>query len=85
MKASRHQTSSGGTNTVFKYRVSPAKKDAEEIVSGGFTVREYAKFGINCIQIEIANTIRLDEEKRRFVIEDLAFAMINFVRRHSPF
>jgi hypothetical protein len=40
---------------------------------------------INCIQIEIADTLRKDEEKRRFIIEDLAFAMINFVRRHSPF
>jgi hypothetical protein len=88
LRASRHQIGLGGANTVFEYRVSPANENAKETdrVRGGFTVREYAeKSKINCIQIEIADTIRDNEEKRGFVIEDLAFAMINFVRRHSPF
>lgn len=86
--AFRHQTGLGGANAVFQYRFSPANEEAEETdrVSGGFTVKKYSKdLKINCIQIEIADTIRDDEEKRSFVIEDLAFAMINFVRRHSPF
>lgn len=88
LSAFRHQTRLGGPDNIFKYRVSPANEEAKETdgVSGGFTVREYAeKWKINCIQIELADTIRNSEEKRSFVIEDLAFAMINFVRRHSPF
>lgn len=86
LDASRHQTRLGGTNSVFQYRLSPASISEKEILTGGFTVREYAKkLKINCIQIEIENNIRTNEEKRSFIIEDLAFAMINFVRRHSPF
>jgi hypothetical protein len=86
LDASRHQTRLGGTNSVFEYRLSPASISEEEILPGGFTVREYAKkLKINCIQIEIESNIRKNEEKRSFIIEDLAFAMINFVRRHSPF
>jgi hypothetical protein len=42
-------------------------------VAGEFTVRRYGAF-INSIQIEIADTIRDDDQKRSFVIEDLAFA-----------
>lgn len=86
LKASEHQTSSGGANTVFKYTIYPADEcTKEEILAGGFTVINSAKLGINCIQIELANTIRSNDEKRSFIIEDLAFAMINFVRRHAPF
>jgi len=87
LQASRHLVDSEGADTVFQYRVSPADKEAEETdkVRGGFTIRQYADLMINCIQIEIADTLRKDEEKRRFIIEDLAFAMINFVRRHSSF
>ena len=86
LKASEHQTSSGGSNTVFKYTIYPADKSkTEEILAGGFTVINSAKLGINCIQIELANRIRSNDEKRSFIIEDLAFAMINFVRRHAPF
>jgi N-formylglutamate amidohydrolase len=87
LQASRHLVGDEGANTVFQYRVSPADKEAEETaqVRGGFTVRKYAALMSNCIQLEIADTLRKDEEKRRFIIEDLAFAMINFVRRHSPF
>ncbi|HEY9650908.1 MAG TPA: hypothetical protein V6C95_09605 [Coleofasciculaceae cyanobacterium] len=87
LQASRHLVGGEGADTVFQYRVSPADKEAKETdeVRGGFTVRNYAELMINCIQIEIADTLRKDEQKRGFIIEDLAFAMINFVRRHSPF
>jgi hypothetical protein len=74
---------------VFQYRVSPADVATPENASadGGFTVKRYGVF-INSIQIEIADTIRTCddcEEKRLFLIEDLASAIINFVRRHAPF
>jgi hypothetical protein len=74
---------------VFQYRLSPADADAPEnsSVDGGFTVQRYGK-SINSIQIEIANTIRTCDEceqTRLFLIEDLALAIINFVRRHAPF
>lgn len=74
------------TPVVFQYRVSPVDAAATEIgrLNGGFTVRNYSS-ALNCIQIEIANTIRDDVEKRNFLIEDLAFAIINFVRRYAPF
>lgn len=54
------------------------------VTSRGFTVRRYGVF-INSIQIEIADTIRDFEQKRLLLIDDLAFAIINFVRRHAPF
>ena len=87
LKASRHQIGSEGTDSVFQYRVSPTDVDSRETnqVRGGFTVRRYADLMINCIQIELADTLRQNEEKRNLIIEDLAFAMINFVRRHSLF
>lgn len=86
LKASEHQTSTGGANTVFKYTIYPKNEsETEEFLDGGFTVINSVKFGINCIQIELADTIRDNDEKRSFIIEDLAFAMINFVRRHAPF
>jgi hypothetical protein len=71
---------------VFQYRLSPADSKTPEnsSVDGGFTVRRYGVF-INSIQVEIADTIRNFEQKRLFLIEDLAFAIINFVRRHAPF
>ena len=71
---------------VFQYRLSPADVKAPEnsSVDGGFTVRRYGVF-INSIQVEIADTIRDSEQKRLFLIDDLAFAIINFVRRHAPF
>lgn len=70
----------------FRYRVSPPNLTAPEIprLNGGFTVRNYSS-RLNCIQIEIANTIRNDAQKRNFLIEDLAYAMINSVRRYAPF
>ena len=68
----------------LQYRVSPVDAAATEIgrLNGGFTVRNNSS--LNCIQIEIANTIR-NEHKSGFLIEDLAFALINFVRRYAPF
>jgi hypothetical protein len=71
---------------VFQYRLSPVDGEAPEnaSVDGGFTVRRYGVF-INSIQIEIADTIRDSEQRRLFLIEDSAFAIINFVRRHAPF
>ncbi len=71
---------------VFQYRVSPVDAGAPEnsSVDGGFTIRLYGTL-INSIQVEIADTIRGDDQKRLFVIEDLALAIINFVRRYVPF
>ena len=70
----------------FQYRVSPANATTPEnaSVDGGFTVRQYGAF-INSIQVELADTVRLDEQKRPLVGEDLAFSIINFVRRYAPF
>jgi len=58
---------------VFQYRLSPADSKAPEnsSVDGGFTVQRYGVF-INSIQVEIADTIRNFEQKRVFLIEDLA-------------
>jgi len=88
LKSARRET--GPTPApVFQYRISPADAAAQEnsSVDGGFTVQRYGVF-INSIQIEIADTIRTCddcEQKRLFLIEDLAFSIINFVRRHAPF
>lgn len=75
-----------GEGALFWYRVSPTDATTAEtgVVNGGFTVRNYST-SLNCIQIEIANTIRNDAEKRNFLSEDLAFALINSVRRYAPF
>jgi hypothetical protein len=83
LKSVRRDT---GPAPIFKYRLSPADAKAPEnsSVDGGFTVRRYGVF-INSIQVEIADTIRDFEQKRLFLIEDLAFAIINFARRHAPF
>lgn len=86
LKAVRRPTGAGGEGPVFRYRVSPANAAATETpaVSGGFTIRCYGAT-IPAVQIEIADTIRDDEEKRAFFIEDLALAIVNFVRRYAPF
>jgi hypothetical protein len=83
LKWARHQSAVGA---IFQYRVSPEDEVATETgeVNGGFTVRNYGT-SINSIQIELADTIRGSEEKRRFIVEDLAFAIINFVRRYAMF
>jgi hypothetical protein len=83
LKSVRRET---GPAPFFQYRLSPADATAPEnsSVDGGFTVRRYGVF-INSIQIEIADTIRNFEQKRLFLVEDLAFAIINFARRHAPF
>jgi len=85
LKSARHETEPAPA-PVFQYRLSPADAAAPEnsSVDGGFTIRHYGS-SINSIQIEIADTIRDFEQKRLFLIEDLAFAIINFVRRHAPF
>ncbi len=93
LKSVRRETGPAPAPVIFQYRLSPADADAKEnrSVDGGFTVQRYGVF-INSIQIEIANTIRICgdddddcKQKRLFLIEDLAFAIINFVRRHAPF
>lgn len=86
LKAARHQGAGAPPQPIFQYRISPADAGAPEnsSVDGGFTIRRYGAF-INSIQVEIADTIRGDNGKRLFLIEDLAFAIINSVRRHVPF
>src|SRR4029434_96667 len=86
LKSVRRQSGMGDPGPIFQYRVSPQDETTPETsaVSGGFTIREYGPL-INAIQIEIANTIRDDSQKADFLVEDLALAMINFVRRHSQF
>ena len=85
LKSARRETGPAPA-PIFQYRLSPADAKAPEnsSVDEGFTVRRYGVF-INSIQVEIADTIRDFEQKRLFLIEDLAFAIINFVRRHAPF
>jgi hypothetical protein len=85
LKSTRRETGPA-PSPVFQYRLSPADATVPETssVDGGFTVRRYGAF-INSIQIEIAETIRDDEQRRLFFIEDLALAIINFVRRHAAF
>ncbi|MGH8559551.1 MAG: N-formylglutamate amidohydrolase [Methylococcales bacterium] len=85
LKSARHETGPAPA-PLFQYRLSPADAKAKEnsSVDGGFTVQRYGVF-INSIQIEIADTIRRFDEKRLFLIEDLAFSIINFGRRHAPF
>ena len=86
LKSVRREIEGAPAPTIFQYRVSPANATAPEnaSVDGGFTVRHYGAF-INSIQVELADTVRLDDEKRSFVAEDLAFSIINFVRRYAPF
>jgi hypothetical protein len=86
LKSVRRQSGMADPGQIFQYRVSPLDETTTETsaVSGGFTIREYGPL-INAIQIEIANTIRDDSQKADFLVEDLALAMINFVRRHSQF
>ena len=69
------------------YNVSPnPRNDDFGPVNGGYTVRHYSStMSINSIQIEIRDEIRNDDVRREFVQEDLAFALINFVRRYAPF
>lgn len=82
----RHRTGIGGIGPAFEYRISPANESATETaeVNGGFTVRNYGT-KLNSIQLELANTIRDNGEKQAFIIEDLAYSIINFSRRHAPF
>lgn len=85
LKSARRETGPAPA-PVFQYRLSPADAASPETgsVDGGFTVQRYGAV-INSIQVEIADTIRNDDQKRLFVIEDLAFSIINSVRRYAPF
>ena len=40
---------------------------------------------INSIQLELVRALRTDSQMRQVFAEDLAAAMVNFVRRHAPF
>jgi hypothetical protein len=84
--SARHVNPGGPDLPPFQYRVFPTDAETPEnrSVDGGFTVQQYGAF-ISSIQIEIADAIRLDEEKRPLLISDLAVSIINFVRRHAPF
>ena len=71
-----------------RYNVSPPNAATNDFgpLSGGFTVEHYSATNqINCIQIEIRDVIRDDEELRDRFKDDLALALINFVRRYAPF
>jgi hypothetical protein len=83
LRAVQVQTSKG---PVSRYTVSPANASATETgeVNGGFTVRHYGQ-QINSVQIELLTELRTDATQRALLIEDLAFAMINFVRRYAAF
>jgi hypothetical protein len=86
LASARHVNPEGPGLPPFQYRVFPTDAETPEnrSVDGGFTVQEYGAI-ISSIQIEIADAIRLDEEKRPLLISDLAVSIINFVRRHAPF
>jgi N-formylglutamate amidohydrolase len=75
-----------GRRAPLRYRVSPASQKATETrrLNGGFTVRHYGAV-INSIQIEVVSALRTDAVLREAFIDDLAFAIINFTRRHAPF
>jgi hypothetical protein len=72
--------------STFSYRVSPADAETAETgaVNGGFTVRNQNK-QMNCVQIEVAKPLRDDDTLRDALVEDLAAAIPNFVRRYAPF
>lgn len=71
---------------IFKYILSPANADAAEnpALDGGFTVKTQSA-QINCVQIEVVDRLRDDDTKRGILVEDLAAAITNFVRRYAPF
>ncbi|MCX7899922.1 MAG: N-formylglutamate amidohydrolase [Methylocystis sp.] len=83
LERARHETFGGG---VSQFTISPADAGATETaeVNGGFTVRRYGR-KICSVQVEIAASIRNDGGKREFFVEDLAYAIINSVRRYAPF
>jgi hypothetical protein len=81
---SRYPAISSGSS--FRFRVSPPNSRVAEVgaVNGGFTVRTYGT-RINSIQIELAQNVRTDAQRRDYLIDALANAMIHSVRRHVPF
>ena len=73
---------------MIRYNVSPPNAATNDFgpLNGGFTVEHYSATNqINCIQIEIRDVIRDDGEIRSRFEDDLALALINFVRRYAPF
>jgi hypothetical protein len=84
--SARHVNPWGPELPPFQFRVFPTDAETPEnrSVDGGFTVQYYGTF-ISSIQIEIADAIRLDEEKRLLLISDLAASIIHFARCHAPF
>lgn len=86
LSAVRRPSLTPPTPPIFRYTVSPADAAATETaeVRGGFTVRNQSA-QMNCVQMEIAPPFRDDETKRGFLVEDLAAAIPNFVRRYAPF
>ena len=86
LAAVRRQSLTPSGDPIFQYVVSPADAAATETpaVNGGFTVENQSD-RMNCVQIEIAKPIRDDDTLRGFLVEDLAFAIPNFVRRYAPF
>jgi len=82
----RRQPIRASQGNTLTYRVSPANAVAAEVgrLNGGFTVVEYGT-KINSIQLELVRALRTDSQMRQVFAEDLAAAMVNFVRRHAPF
>jgi N-formylglutamate amidohydrolase len=69
------------------YVISPKRPDIPETreVDGGHTVRTYGSStpdGVDAIQLEIASTIRNDNDKRAAFIENLTYAIGNFATRY---
>jgi hypothetical protein len=69
------------------YVISPKRPDIAETseVDGGHTVRTYgssAPDGVDAIQLEIASTIRNDNDLRAAFIENLAYAIGAFAARY---
>lgn len=86
LAAIRRPSPTPPNDPVVQYVVSPPDADATEnaALDGGFTVRNQSA-QLNCVQIEIARTLRNDETRRGFLVDDLAAAIPNFVRRYAPF
>ena len=81
---SRYPAISSGSS--FRFRVSPPNSRVAEVgaVNGGFTVRNYGT-RINAIQIELAQIVRNNAQIRGYMIDAVANAIVNSVRRHAPF
>lgn len=57
-----------------------------ETIKGGFTLEKYGSSnpdGLDCIQIEIETSLRIDEAKRTPFVEDSAFAISSLIARYA--